>query len=274
MREWSVYLQSAHGLGADHDRLRDYSEDLAGALERHHGVASYDPLVLEARFNVEARTPVEALASAHNVLAAALAKIKFPDPIDVVSSEVQTIEELDRELRRRNLPPMVGISEIAKLFDVSKQRAVEVSHRPDFPKPLAKLAAGPIWNRHAVLRFLEQWPRKRTGRPRTDVYYMQWLLRTAGRFEGGGFMVRPGVRSNVPGDKGAYILVPFLSDRVFPLLHEHELSVQAVDIDRDPIAVRRVVKKFVQEFVKKHLRKLVPVRRNRNAQESSRPSVV
>lgn len=42
---------------------------------------------------------------------------------------------------------LVGIAEIAKLAGVSRQLVYQWTRRSrDMPKPLAKLACGPIWN--------------------------------------------------------------------------------------------------------------------------------
>jgi predicted DNA-binding transcriptional regulator AlpA len=39
----------------------------------------------------------------------------------------------------------MGITEIARLLGVSRQRAHQLAHSEDFPEPVAVLAAGPIW---------------------------------------------------------------------------------------------------------------------------------
>lgn len=57
------------------------------------------------------------------------------------------------------VPDLVGTAEIAELLDVSRQRVHQLVTRPDFPKPIAKLAAGMIWERLDVQR----WARE-TGR--------------------------------------------------------------------------------------------------------------
>lgn len=54
---------------------------------------------------------------------------------------------------------LAGISEIAEMLGISKQRASQISVNEDFPKPLDRLASGPVWRRSAV----EKWAEK-TGR--------------------------------------------------------------------------------------------------------------
>ncbi len=79
--------------------------------------------------------------------------------------ELEPVEALDRRLQESGIPLLVGITEVADLLGVSKQRAWELSKTPDFPHPYVELAAGPVWNRYAVARFKERWPR-RPGRPK------------------------------------------------------------------------------------------------------------
>ena len=56
---------------------------------------------------------------------------------------------------------LVGAAEIARLLGVSRQRVDQLTRRPDFPRPVAELIVGRIWERSAV----ERWARD-TGRIR------------------------------------------------------------------------------------------------------------
>lgn len=48
---------------------------------------------------------------------------------------------------------LAGITEVAEILGVSKQRAHQITSSADFPKPADRLAAGPVWRREVV----EQW---------------------------------------------------------------------------------------------------------------------
>jgi hypothetical protein len=85
-------------------------------------------------------------------------------PGDVVFVEVMTTEEQDRRLAEPPFPELVGVSEIAEIFAVTRQRASALRKTPGFPAPVAELAGGPIWRRGDLTRFAETWPRRR-GRP-------------------------------------------------------------------------------------------------------------
>lgn len=54
---------------------------------------------------------------------------------------------------------LMGTTEIASLLGVSRQRVQQLSKGDNFPAPVARLAAGPIWLREDV----ERWARE-TGR--------------------------------------------------------------------------------------------------------------
>lgn len=56
-------------------------------------------------------------------------------------------------------PDLMGLTEIAELFDVSRQRAGQLAEQEGFPEPVAVIAAGRIWKRADV----EAWAR-RAGR--------------------------------------------------------------------------------------------------------------
>ncbi|MGH9013084.1 MAG: hypothetical protein ACRDZ1_03975 [Acidimicrobiia bacterium] len=83
----------------------------------------------------------------------------------VVRAEALTFEEHDRDIETPNFPELVGVSEIAELLGVTRQRASALAQTREFPSPVATLASGPVWTRPSLNRFVEEWPRK-DGRPR------------------------------------------------------------------------------------------------------------
>ena len=50
---------------------------------------------------------------------------------------------------------LMGLTEVAALLGVSRQRAHQLAKRDDFPEPTARLAAGLIWQAEDV----ERWAR-------------------------------------------------------------------------------------------------------------------
>lgn len=82
-----------------------------------------------------------------------------------VAFEVCTNDEFDRRLEQPAFPQLAGVSELAELLGVTRQRVAELRHRPDFPAPVTQLKAGPVWRIDDLSRFVDEWDRK-PGRPR------------------------------------------------------------------------------------------------------------
>jgi hypothetical protein len=62
---------------------------------------------------------------------------------------------------------VVGLSEVASILGVSRQRAAQLAvEHDDFPEPIGQLAAGRVWDRNAVEAWHDAHPDRRPGRPR------------------------------------------------------------------------------------------------------------
>lgn len=85
-------------------------------------------------------------------------------PGTLLSVELVTEEEQERRLAEPARPELVGLSEIAELLEVSRQRASQLRSLPAFPAPVAELRSGPVWYRSDITRFEDSWERK-AGRP-------------------------------------------------------------------------------------------------------------
>jgi hypothetical protein len=78
--------------------------------------------------------------------------------------DVMTDPYLERHLNQEP-ERYAGVSEVAALLGVSRQRVAELRNRRGFPAPIAEISAGPIWKVSSLNTFLESWERK-PGRPR------------------------------------------------------------------------------------------------------------
>lgn len=105
--------------------------------------------------DVAARLAIEAVRKAARSTEISLGR--------VVRLDVMTEDYQDRWLDQPD-EKLVGVSEIAAMLGVSKQRVSELRSSDDFPQPVAELAAGPVWRRSTLERFILEWPR-RPGRP-------------------------------------------------------------------------------------------------------------
>jgi hypothetical protein len=65
-------------------------------------------------------------------------------------------------------PELAGLAEIAEMLRVTKRTASNYAARPDFPEPLERLAATPVWLRDDV----EEWAKQNLplppGRPKRE----------------------------------------------------------------------------------------------------------
>ena len=68
-------------------------------------------------------------------------------------------------MTRRRRPELVGVSEVAEVLGVSRQRVNELDRlaqrpttRNPFPEPIARLRAGPVWDKRDV----DAWQERRS----------------------------------------------------------------------------------------------------------------
>lgn len=69
--------------------------------------------------------------------------------------ELVGAEEVRQQLEGAAGEGLVGVAEVADLMQVSRQRVSSLRRDNRLPPPIAELAAGPVWTRAAVDRFLE-----------------------------------------------------------------------------------------------------------------------
>lgn len=144
----------------DHfDDLLDLLADLgATAVVGHSSGAGYG-----ARFCIEAVDDVDAFVRGRELFLAALDKAGLDHE---TVAHVEVLDDRYAELEfDRPADPLVGVTEVAEMLGVTRQRASELRTREGFPAPIADLASGPVWKSSSLRRFTETWER-RPGRPR------------------------------------------------------------------------------------------------------------
>ncbi len=166
-REWSIALdfELEEPWAFTSDEVADQISGLLARLKTYAAVASHGRQTIGVQLSLNGDNPIRVMDRALRVVTDAMNKVGIPKRHAPMHVELEPVEALDRRLRESGIPPLIGITEVADLLGVSKQRAWELSKTPDFPHPYVELAAGPVWNRHAVARFEERWPR-RPGRPK------------------------------------------------------------------------------------------------------------
>jgi hypothetical protein len=143
------------------DAFKPLSEDALFDIAEIGGVAvgRLGGARVDATFTVKAADVTRATERA-------IAMIVERIPGTVVAVEAMTTDGFDRRLE--NQTEIAGVTEVARMLGVTKQRVSSLSKRGDFPQPLAKLAAGPVWRAGDLTTFAEGWQRK-AGRPTTRV---------------------------------------------------------------------------------------------------------
>jgi hypothetical protein len=145
--------------------VADTAKEGATPLHRRLSVFWGTPSTLNGRVEGGRFPPLDRLdLLEHNALVEAAAKVGLP-AWPLARLEVKSDEEVDLELSRPSFPQLVGVTEVARLLDVTRQRASILAQGAEFPAPVAVLAAGPVWTLPSVRRFTEAWAR-RAGRPK------------------------------------------------------------------------------------------------------------
>ena len=57
---------------------------------------------------------------------------------------------------KRYAGPLLGVREIAEVLGISRQRADQIMREYGAPKPYADLAAGRVWKRTDIVRWLQK----------------------------------------------------------------------------------------------------------------------
>lgn len=147
----------------------EYAVDVALRTERP---LTEDELFAVAEFAATAGNPggtrldATVIVDAESLLDAAqraIARVTERVAGVVIAVNAMTSDENDRRINAPRLE-IIGITEIAELLSVSKQRVFQLMERDDFPRPFAVLACGSIWRKGDLSTFADGWQRK-AGRP-------------------------------------------------------------------------------------------------------------
>lgn len=134
-------------------------EDIVSGLKRR--LSAFCPVVSAGPKSVELTVAIggSSLASA---VAAGLEEIELAvkelggvwSDVKRLDLEVVSVPTLAKE-REEAAPRCLGVSEVADLLGVSKQRVSQLMRTTGFPEPLQHLAATPLWLENPILRYAE-----------------------------------------------------------------------------------------------------------------------
>lgn len=167
--EWSVAVTRAGAepaLDVRSESDDDMVHELNQLLEDHAPAVSFKADRYTVRIAVSAPEINKAVDYALSEIFSASARAGMPD-WPVVDVHLTEWDEFSRQLDEPTYPNVVGVSELAEMLGVSRQRASELARVESFPSPFVELASGPVWLEPNVRRFCETWVRK-PGRPRKE----------------------------------------------------------------------------------------------------------
>lgn len=156
---WSAYIELAATEMSD-----SQFDDLVERLAEHSPAVGFGPSQhLYAQICVDAGTARKALEAALKAVTEAARDIGVDREVRGV--ELLTQEEFNRRLDAPQIPELAGLSEVASLIGVSRQRAGQLAaEHEDFPPAVARLKSGPVFVADQVRGFLSRWKRS-SGRP-------------------------------------------------------------------------------------------------------------
>jgi hypothetical protein len=157
MAEWTCTVEAVNDVYTGD--VEDLSDRVLARLSGQHGSVAFGDHRIVANFTIDARLVLQATETARK------AWNKVMDDESAWSIVSLTVRRSDQPDDLPGFPKLLGIAEVAKQLDVSKQRAAELArtHRL-FPPPLAELASGPVWTAWQIGSFQRSWTRK-PGRP-------------------------------------------------------------------------------------------------------------
>lgn len=150
------------GEGIDQDLLPDLAEQLEPeSASVSFGTFGFGITMTCARGDTDRIDQV--ISSALDRMASAVKEVGLPD-LPIVEASATEWSLFEKQLEEPTFPNVVGVSELAEMLGVSRQRASELARSPGFPAPFTMLAAGPVWIEPNVSDYIKTWVRK-PGRP-------------------------------------------------------------------------------------------------------------
>lgn len=138
--------------------------DILDALAEHHPSAALAANSGSISLTITAPDAVQAAALIPEVLAKAH---PITGALTLTSLEILSEAAFQASLEAPEIPDLVGLTEIAEMAGVSRQRANAIVKQDSFPAPVLTLAAGQFRTRAAVQNWVENWTRKPGRKPTT-----------------------------------------------------------------------------------------------------------
>lgn len=86
----------------------------------------------------------------------------------LVGVQVRSEADFEREVTAPTIPELLATTDVAEVLGVTRQRVHQLwADNPQFPQPVVRTGAGPLWTRQAVTWFASVWDRRPGRRPRS-----------------------------------------------------------------------------------------------------------
>lgn len=144
---------------------------LHSRLQGYDAVVQTEERQLNLSLWIDATSAIAAAGIAEKLFIDAHSAAKLEVPIKslpaIVDLRVTRRDEVESELGRSRFPALMGVKEVADLLGVRSSRVSELARYCEtFPKPVARLAAGPVWAETTLLSFVDGWHRRPGPAPR------------------------------------------------------------------------------------------------------------
>lgn len=137
MTEWSVLIEAAALNDSEPELDADAIDDFIAVLEDYSPAVSYGSHRWAVELSVAAPDGGAALNAGVSTVYKAAEKAAVPR-WPVVRVAVTSAVLVDTELSQSNIPTLVGVSEVAELLGVSRQRASELARHCRLSAPSRK----------------------------------------------------------------------------------------------------------------------------------------
>ncbi|MEQ4610882.1 hypothetical protein ABMX48_32890 [Streptomyces cavourensis] len=158
-KTWQATL-TASGVSAPSVEQYELLLALIAATTSHDSATSAFRLV----WRLEAPTLAEATTAALSKAQVAFEKAGIHGTQEEVL--IRSADRVEQEAKCPRPQDLVITKDIAEQLGVSRQRVAQLaSDHPDFPPPIARTAAGPIYTQESVSLFAAGWERSPASRP-------------------------------------------------------------------------------------------------------------
>jgi len=157
---WTAQL-SYDAPGLDAARRQEITAALGATELRYDEERGWLTVTVEVDAATLRQAADAALRAASQAVGSAAAGVMSSRPRQI---RVLPADDFAGEIAHPAPVELMGVSEIAELLGVSRQRVNQLIAGEDFPRPVSRLAAGPVFTTASIEAFQKRWTRK-SGRP-------------------------------------------------------------------------------------------------------------